>query len=108
MNSCWRRRECITSYIPVSYTHLDVYKRQTFFFNGGVEEPNEGEDRILVPSPKEVATYDLKPEMSANGVCDKLVEAIRSGKYDVIIINFANPDMVGHTGVELSLIHICP
>ena len=72
----------------------------TFFFNGGVEEPNEGEDRILVPSPKEVATYDLKPEMSANGVCDKLVEAIKSGKYDVIIINFANPDMVGHTGVE--------
>ena len=71
----------------------------TFFFNGGVEEPNEGEDRILVPSPKEVATYDLKPEMSANGVCDKLVEAIKSGKYDVIIINFANPDMVGHTGV---------
>ena len=71
----------------------------TFFFNGGVEEPNEGEDRILVPSPK-VATYDLQPEMSAPAVCDKLVEAITSGKYDVIIINFANPDMVGHTGVE--------
>ena len=78
----------------------EKYAHVTFFFNGGVEEPNEGEDRILVPSPKEVATYDLKPEMSANGVCDKLVEAIRSGKYDVIIINFANPDMVGHTGVE--------
>ena len=78
----------------------EKYAHVTFFFNGGVEEPNKGEDRILVPSPKEVATYDLKPEMSANGVCDKLVEAIRSGKYDVIIINFANPDMVGHTGVE--------
>jgi 2,3-bisphosphoglycerate-independent phosphoglycerate mutase len=63
-----------------------------------VEAPNEGEDRILVPSPK-VPTYDMKPEMSANEVCDKLCEAIRSEKYDVIIINFANPDMVGHTGV---------
>ena len=59
----------------------------------------EGEDRILVKSPK-VATYDLKPEMSAPEVCEKLVEAIKSGKYDVIIINFANPDMVGHTGVQ--------
>ncbi len=77
----------------------EKYAHVTFFFNGGVEEPNEGEDRILVPSPK-VATYDLQPEMSASAVCDKLVEAITSGKYDVIIINFANPDMVGHTGVE--------
>lgn len=75
------------------------YAHVTFFFNGGVEEPNKGEDRILVPSPK-VATYDLQPEMSAPAVCDKLVEAIKSGKYDVIIINFANPDMVGHTGIE--------
>ncbi|MCI9103612.1 MAG: 2,3-bisphosphoglycerate-independent phosphoglycerate mutase [Lachnospiraceae bacterium] len=78
----------------------EKYAHVTFFFNGGIEEPNEGEDRILVPSPKEVATYDLKPEMSAPGVCEKLVGAIKSGKYDVIIINFANPDMVGHTGVE--------
>lgn len=78
----------------------EKYAHVTFFFNGGVEEPNPGEDRILVPSPKEVATYDLKPEMSAPAVCDKLVEAIGSGKYDVIIINFANPDMVGHTGIE--------
>ena len=78
----------------------EKYAHVTFFFNGGVEEPNEGEDRILVPSPKEVATYDLKPEMSAPQVCEKLVEAIKSDKYDVIIINFANPDMVGHTGVE--------
>ena len=77
----------------------EKYAHVTFFFNGGVEEPNEGEDRILVKSPK-VATYDLKPEMSAYEVCDKLCEAITSGKYDVIIINFANPDMVGHTGVE--------
>jgi len=77
----------------------EKYAHVTFFFNGGVEEPNEGEDRILVNSPK-VATYDLKPEMSAYEVCDKLTEAIRSLKYDVIIINFANPDMVGHTGVK--------
>ena len=78
----------------------EKYAHVTFFFNGGVEEPNEGETRILVNSPKEVATYDLKPEMSAYGVCDKLVEAIKSGSYDVIVINFANPDMVGHTGVQ--------
>ncbi len=78
----------------------EKYAHVTFFFNGGVEEPNEGETRILVNSPKEVATYDLKPEMSAYGVCDKLTEAIKSGEYDVIVINFANPDMVGHTGVQ--------
>ena len=77
----------------------EKYAHVTFFFNGGVEEPNEGEDRILVKSPK-VATYDLKPEMSAYEVCDNLVKAIKADKYDVIIINFANPDMVGHTGVE--------
>ena len=77
----------------------EKYAHVTFFFNGGVEEPNKGEDRILVKSPK-VATYDLQPEMSAPEVCDKLVDAIKSDKYDVIIINFANPDMVGHTGVQ--------
>ena len=76
----------------------EKYAHVTFFFNGGVEEPNPGEDRILVKSPK-VATYDLQPQMSAPEVCDKLCEAIRSEKYDVIIINFANPDMVGHTGI---------
>ena len=76
----------------------EKYAHVTFFFNGGVEEPNEGEDRSLVKSPK-VATYDLQPEMSAPEVCDKLCTAIRSDKYDVIIINFANPDMVGHTGI---------
>ena len=82
----------------------EKYAHVTFFFNGGVEKPNEGEDRILVNSPKDVATYDLKPQMSAYEVCDKLVEAIKSDKYDVIIINFANPDMVGHTGVEAAAI----
>ncbi|MDO4490496.1 MAG: 2,3-bisphosphoglycerate-independent phosphoglycerate mutase [Lachnospiraceae bacterium] len=81
----------------------EKYAHVTFFFNGGIEEPNKGEDRILVKSPK-VATYDLQPEMSAFEVCDKLTEAIKSGKYDVIITNFANPDMVGHTGVEAAAI----
>lgn len=75
----------------------EKYAHVTFFFNGGVEEPFEGEDRILVPSPQ-VATYDQKPEMSAFEVTDRLVEAIDSGKYDVIVCNYANPDMVGHTG----------
>lgn len=77
----------------------EKYAHVTFFFNAGVEVPNEGEDRILVNSPK-VATYDLQPEMSAFEVADKLVEAIQSLKYDVIVVNFANPDMVGHTGIE--------
>ncbi|MBD5171476.1 MAG: 2,3-bisphosphoglycerate-independent phosphoglycerate mutase [Bacteroidales bacterium] len=76
----------------------EKYAHVTFFFNGGREAPFEGEDRILVPSPK-VATYDLKPEMSAYEVKDKLVEAIDSEKYDFIVVNFANGDMVGHTGV---------
>ena len=76
----------------------EKYAHVTFFFNGGVEEPNKGEERILVKSPK-VATYDLKPEMSAYEVTDKVVEAIDSDKYDVIILNYANCDMVGHTGV---------
>ncbi len=81
----------------------EKYAHVTFFFNGGVEEPNEGEERLLVNSPK-VATYDLQPEMSAYKVCEGLVEAIHSDKYDVIIVNFANPDMVGHTGVEAAAI----
>ena len=76
----------------------EKYAHVTFFFNGGVEAVNEGEDRILIPSPK-VATYDLQPEMSAYLVSEKLNEAVRSGKYDVVIVNFANCDMVGHTGV---------
>lgn len=77
----------------------EKYAHVTFFFNAGVEEPNEGEDRILVDSPKYVPTYDKKPRMSAYTVCDELCKAITSDKYDVIICNFANPDMVGHTGV---------
>ena len=76
----------------------EKYAHVTFFFNGGREAPFEGEDRILVPSPK-VATYDLKPEMSAYEVKDKLVAAINENKYDFIVVNFANGDMVGHTGV---------
>jgi 2,3-bisphosphoglycerate-independent phosphoglycerate mutase len=75
----------------------EKYAHVTFFFNGGMEQPYPGEDRILVPSPQ-VATYDLKPEMSAPEVTDKLAAAIESGRYDAIICNYANPDMVGHTG----------
>ena len=76
----------------------EKYAHVTFFFNGGVETQYPGEDRVLVASPK-VATYDLQPEMSACEVCDKCVERVRSGAYDVVILNFANCDMVGHTGV---------
>jgi 2,3-bisphosphoglycerate-independent phosphoglycerate mutase len=76
----------------------EKYAHVTFFFNGGEEKVFDGEDRILVPSPK-VQTYDLKPEMSAPEVTDKLVEAIGSGKYDLIVVNYANSDMVGHTGI---------
>ena len=75
----------------------EKYAHVTFFFNGGEEKQYPGEDRILVPSPK-VATYDLKPEMSAYEVTDKVIEAIEAQKYDLIILNYANPDMVGHTG----------
>jgi 2,3-bisphosphoglycerate-independent phosphoglycerate mutase len=76
----------------------EKYPHVTYFLNGGREEPFAGEDRILVPSPK-VATYDLQPEMSAPELTDKVVAAIDSKKYDLIVLNFANPDMVGHTGV---------
>lgn len=90
----------------------EKYAHVTFFFNGGVEKPNPGEDRILVPSPK-VATYDLQPEMSAYQVTDQVISAINSDKYDFIILNFANPDMVGHTGIlsaaikAIEVIDIC-
>ena len=77
----------------------EKYAHVTFFFNGGVEKQTEGEDRCLVPSPKEYATYDLIPQMSAEKVCDKVVEALQSEKYDLIVCNFANCDMVGHTGI---------
>jgi len=76
----------------------EKYAHVTFFFNGGVEAPNPGEERLLIPSPK-VATYDLQPEMSAYGVTDALVENILARKYDLIVINYANCDMVGHTGI---------
>jgi 2,3-bisphosphoglycerate-independent phosphoglycerate mutase len=74
------------------------YAHVTYFFNGGVEEPYPGEDRTLIPTP-EVATFDLQPEMSAYGITDAAVEAIASQKYDLIVMNYANPDMVGHTGI---------
>lgn len=76
----------------------EKYAHVTFFFNGGVEQPNEGETRVLINSPK-VATYDLKPEMSAYEVTDRAIEELKSGEYDAMILNFANCDMVGHTGV---------
>lgn len=76
----------------------EKYAHVTFFFNGGVEEPNDGEDRVLIPSPK-VATYNLQPEMSANEVTEAVIDKIKHGGYDVIVLNYANPDMVGHTGM---------
>ncbi|MEY8001158.1 2,3-bisphosphoglycerate-independent phosphoglycerate mutase [Clostridium sp. Mt-5] len=76
----------------------EKYAHVTFFFNGGIEVPNKNEDRVLIPSPK-VATYDLKPEMSAREVTNKLLDRLDMDKYDMIILNFANPDMVGHTGI---------
>ncbi len=78
----------------------------TYFFNGGREEPWPGEDRKLIPSLK-IATYDLQPAMAAEGVCDALVAAIEGGTYDLIVANFANPDMVGHTGVWEATIKAC-
>lgn len=85
-------------YTQLRIAETEKYAHVTFFFNGGVEKEYEGEDRCLVPSPK-VATYDLQPEMSAYKVTDEVVERIKSGKYDVIVLNYANCDMVGHTGV---------
>jgi 2,3-bisphosphoglycerate-independent phosphoglycerate mutase len=77
----------------------EKYAHVTYFFNGGREEPFAGEERTMVPSPKEVATYDHKPEMSAAAVADAVVKAVESGSFDFVLVNFANPDMVGHTGV---------
>ena len=82
----------------------EKYAHVTFFFNGGAETPFSGEDRALIPSPKDVATYDLKPEMSAVQVTEKLLKLLDQDQYDVIILNFANCDMVGHTGVEAAAI----
>lgn len=91
--------ECVSeaALTQLRIAETEKYAHVTFFFNGGVEQPVPGEDRILIPSPK-VATYDLKPEMSAYELTDRLVHEIISARYDVIICNFANPDMVGHTG----------
>jgi 2,3-bisphosphoglycerate-independent phosphoglycerate mutase len=77
----------------------EKYAHVTYFFNGGREEPFEGETRILVPSPRDVPSYDHEPEMSASGVAERVVEEIESGAYSFVVVNFANPDMVGHTGV---------
>lgn len=85
-------------YTQLRIAETEKYAHVTFFFNGGVEKVYEGEDRVLIPSPK-VPTYDLKPEMSAYEVTDEVLKRIASGRYDVIILNLANPDMVGHTGV---------
>lgn len=84
----------------------EKYAHVTFFFNGGVEEPKKLETRVLVPSPK-VATYDLQPEMSAYQVCEKVLEALDDEKYGFILVNFANPDMVGHTGVMEAAVKAC-
>ena len=85
----------------------EKYAHVTYFFSGGRETPFENEDRILVESPRDVATYDLKPQMSAVEVTDKLLEAWNSGKYDFVVCNLANPDMVGHTGIIDAAIHAC-
>ena len=84
----------------------EKYAHVTFFFNGGREEPFDGEDRQIIPSPK-VTTYDMQPEMSANEVCEEILNRLDSDKYDVVICNFANPDMVGHTGVLEAAITAC-
>lgn len=99
-----RLRNVLGAYLAAKGLHqlriaeTEKYAHVTFFFNGGVETPFEFEDRILVPSPTDVPTYNLKPEMSAPRLTEEMVKAVNSGRYDVIVCNFANPDMVGHTG----------
>ena len=83
----------------------EKYAHVTYFFNGGVEDPFPGEERILVPSNREVATYDLAPEMSAGPITDRLVEALDRREQDFIVANYANPDMVGHTGAWSAAVH---
>jgi 2,3-bisphosphoglycerate-independent phosphoglycerate mutase len=83
----------------------EKYAHVTYFFSGGREQPFTGEDRQLVPSPRDVATYDLKPQMSAAAVASTVVSAVEGGAYDFILVNFANPDMVGHTGKLDAAIH---
>jgi len=85
----------------------EKYAHVTYFFNGGEEEPFPGEDRCLIPSPREVATYDQKPEMSAFAVADEVVRRVASDRYDLIIVNFANMDMVGHSGILAAAVKAC-
>ncbi|NDY43250.1 2,3-bisphosphoglycerate-independent phosphoglycerate mutase [Dissulfurirhabdus thermomarina] len=85
----------------------EKYAHVTYFFNGGEEQPFPGEDRVLVPSPREVATYDLKPEMSARGVAEAVLERTAGGRYGLVVVNFANGDMVGHTGVFEAAVRAC-
>lgn len=85
----------------------EKYAHVTYFFNGGEETPFKNEDRCLVPSPKEVPTYDFKPEMSAYQVTDEVIRRIKTGEYDLIVLNYANPDMVGHTGILEAAIRAC-
>lgn len=85
----------------------EKYAHVTYFFSGGRETPFKNEDRILVDSPRDVATYDLKPQMSAVEVTDKLIEAWNSGKYSFVVCNLANPDMVGHTGIIEAAVKAC-
>jgi 2,3-bisphosphoglycerate-independent phosphoglycerate mutase len=93
-------------YKNLRVAETEKYAHVTYFFNGGVEKPFAGEERVLVPSPK-VPTYDLKPEMSAAGVADAVVQAMEKGDFDAIIMNFANADMVGHSGKLEAAIKAC-
>lgn len=94
-------------YIQLRIAETEKYAHVTYFFNGGVETPFAGEERKLIPSPREVATYDLKPQMSAPAVTDELVSRILQKKYDFVVVNFANMDMVGHTGVFDAAVTAC-
>lgn len=94
-------------YKQLRIAETEKYPHVTFFFNGGLEKEFEGEQRILVPSPKDVPTYDLKPEMSVEEVVDKFIESFKKNNFDLVVMNFANPDMVGHTGVESAAISAC-
>jgi 2,3-bisphosphoglycerate-independent phosphoglycerate mutase len=85
----------------------EKYAHVTYFFNGGLEDPLPGEDRILVPSPRDVETYDLKPAMSAEEVTGRFLEAWKNGGYSLVVCNLANPDMVGHTGVLQAAVTAC-
>jgi 2,3-bisphosphoglycerate-independent phosphoglycerate mutase len=85
----------------------EKYAHVTYFFNGGREEPFPGEERILIESPRDVATYDLKPAMSADEVADRLLEALAEPRHELVILNFANGDMVGHTGILAAAVQAC-